>query len=137
CVPSGSSCLLPIAMPRRGCNVTYAVTQIRMPAGWTLAALLAVLAIGWVLSGSLGADEVGAIASPIGTIWLRGLQMTIVPLVAALLVTGIVRMVATAQAGAMARRTLLTILAILASGTVLAAFAMPALLEAFPIPGRE
>lgn len=108
-----------------------------MPAGWTFAALLAGLAIGWVLSGSLVADKVGAIASPIGTIWLRGLQMTIVPLVAALLVTGIVRMVATAQAGAMARRTLLTILAILASGTVLAAFAMPALLEAFPIPGRE
>ncbi|HLV06551.1 MAG TPA: cation:dicarboxylase symporter family transporter [Croceibacterium sp.] len=113
------------------------MTQIRMPAGWTFAALLAGLAIGWVLSGSLVADKVGAIASPIGTIWLRGLQMTIVPLVAALLVTGIVRMVATAQAGAMARRTLLTILAILASGTVLAAFAMPALLEAFPIPGRE
>src|SRR5690554_5947719 len=107
-----------------------------MPAGWTFAALLAGLAIGWVLSGSLVADKVGAIASPIGTIWLRGLQMTIVPLVAALLVTGIVRMVATAQAGAMARRTLLTILAILASTTVLAAIAMPALLEALPITAR-
>src|SRR5690606_19802420 len=107
-----------------------------MPAGWTFAALLAGLAIGWALSGSLVADTVGAIASPIGTIWLRGLQMTIVPLVAALLVTGIVRTVATARAGPMARRTLLTFLAVLAAGTVFAALAMPALLEAIPIPGH-
>ncbi len=108
-----------------------------MPAGWTFAALLAGLAVGWAFSSTAAADTVAAAASPVGTIWLRGLQMTIVPLVAALLVTGIVRMVATAQAGKMARRTLLTILAILAAGTVLAAVAMPALLETFPIPGRE
>lgn len=113
------------------------VTQIKMPAGWTFAALLAGLAVGWAFSSTATADTVAAVASPVGTIWLRGLQMTIVPLVAALLVTGIVRMVATAQAGKMARRTLLTILAILAAGTVLAAVAMPALLEIFPIPGRE
>ena len=113
------------------------VTQIKMPAGWTFAALLAGLAVGWAFSSTATADTVAAVASPVGTIWLRGLQMTIVPLVAALLVTGIVRMVATAQAGKMARRTLLTILAILAAGTVLAAVAMPALLETFPIPGRE
>ncbi len=108
-----------------------------MPAGWTFAALLAGLAIGWALSGTTAAETVGAVAAPVGTIWLRGLQMTIVPLVAALLVTGIVRMVATARAGAMARRTLLSILAILAAGTAFAAVAMPPLLEAFPIPGRE
>jgi len=63
------------------------------------------------------------------------LQMTIIPLVAALLVTGIARMVATARAGAMARRTLAWFLAVLAGGTLLAAFATPGLLEAFPIPG--
>src|SRR5690606_24989709 len=101
---------------------------IKMPAGWTFAALLAGLAIGWALSGTTAAETVGAVAAPVGTIWLRGLQMTIVPLVAALLVTGIVRMVATARAGAMARRTLLSILAILAAGTAFAAVAMPPLL---------
>jgi proton glutamate symport protein len=82
------------------------------------------------------ADDAAAIARPIGTIWLRGLQMTIVPLVAALLVTGIVRTVATARAGPMARRTLLTFVAVLAAGTAFAALAMPPLIEAFPIPGR-
>lgn len=114
-----------------------AVTRIRLPAGWTLAALLVGLALGWALSEGPVAGTAAAIARPVGTIWLRGLQMTIVPLVAALLVTGIVRMIATARAGAMARRTLFTIFAVLAAGTAFAAFAMPALLEAFPIPGRE
>src|SRR5690606_7855402 len=101
------------AASRLQCHVP--VTQIKMPAGLTFAALLAGLAAGWALSNTAAADTVAAVASPVGTIWLRGLQMTIVPLVAALLVTGIVRMVATAQAGKMARRTLLTILAILAA----------------------
>ncbi len=94
-------------------------------------------ALGWALSGGGAAEAGGRVAGPVGTLWLRALQMTIVPLVAALLVTGIARMVATARAGAMARRTLLTFLAVLAVGTVLAAFATPALLEAFPIPGQR
>jgi Na+/H+-dicarboxylate symporter len=112
------------------------VTQIRLPAGWTFAALLAGLALGWALSGSAGEATAAAVAGPVGTVWLRALQMTIVPLVAALLVTGIAQMIATARAGPVARRTLLTFFAVLAIGTVFAAFAAPALLEAFPIPGR-
>ncbi len=117
-------------------DTSDAVSQIRLPAGWTFVALIAGLALGWALSGGPAAETAAAIARPIGTIWLRGLQMTIVPLVAALLVTGIVRTVATARAGPMARRTLLTFLAVLAAGTVFAALATPALIELFPIPGR-
>ena len=112
------------------------MTPIKLPAGWTFAALLAGVALGWALSGGPAEATAAAIAAPVGTVWLRALQMTIVPLVAALLVTGIAQMVATARAGPVARRTLLSFFAILAAGTVLAAFAMPALLEAFPIPGR-
>jgi proton glutamate symport protein len=112
------------------------VTQIKLPAGWTFAALIAGLALGWALSGGPAEATAAAIAGPAGTVWLRALQMTIVPLVAALLVTGIAQMIATARAGPIARRTLLTFFAILAVGTVFAAFATPALLEAFPVPGR-
>lgn len=112
------------------------IAKIRLPAGWTFAALLAGLALGWALAGGGAADIAGAIVRPIGSVWLRGLQMTIVPLVAALLVTGIARMVATASAGPMARRTLLTFLVALAVGTLFAAFVMPALLNALPIPGQ-
>ncbi|HEU4650724.1 MAG TPA: cation:dicarboxylase symporter family transporter [Croceibacterium sp.] len=113
-----------------------AVVQIRLPAGWTFASLLGGLGLGWALSGVAAGETVAAIARPVGTIWLRGLQMTIVPLVAALLVTGIARMVTTARAGPMAQRTLLAFVAVLTVGTLFAAFATPVLLEAFPIPGR-
>jgi proton glutamate symport protein len=112
------------------------VTQIKLPAGWTFAALIAGLLLGWALSGGPAEATAVAIAGPVGTVWLRALQMTIVPLVAALLVTGIAQMMATARAGPVARRTLLMFFAVLLAGTIFAAFAMPALLEAFPIPGR-
>jgi Na+/H+-dicarboxylate symporter len=123
-------------MARAGCDVTPNVTPIKLPAGWTFAALIAGLALGWALSGSVAAEPAGAVAGPLGSVWLRGLQMTIVPLVAALLVTGVAQMMASARAGPVARRALLTMFAILAVGTVFAAFAMPALLAAFPIPGQ-
>jgi len=108
---------------------------LRMPAGRTFAALLAGLALGWALSESAASAPVLAVAGPVGTLWLRALQMTIIPLVAALLVTGIARMVATARAGAMARRTLTAFVCVLAGGTLFCALAMPVLIEAFPIPG--
>lgn len=112
------------------------MTQIKLPAGWTFAALIAGLLLGWALSGGSAEAPAAAIAGPVGTVWLRALQMTIVPLVAALLVTGIAQMMATARAGPVARRTLLMFFAVLFVGTIFAAFATPALLEAFPIPGR-
>ena len=107
---------------------------LNLPTGWTFAALAAGLALGWALAGGRAIAPLLALAEPVGTLWLRALQMTIIPLVAALLVTGIARMVATARAGPMARRTLGWFFAVLAAGTLLAALAMPALLAAFPIP---
>jgi Na+/H+-dicarboxylate symporter len=112
------------------------VTQIKLPAAWTFAALIAGLLLGWALAGGPAEASAAAIAGPVGTVWLRALQMTIVPLVAALLVGGVAQMVATARAGPVARRTLLTFFIVLFAGTVFAAFATPALLGAFPIPGR-
>src|SRR6478752_4262161 len=87
-----------------------------------------------LLGGTAMADPVLQVTETIGSLWLHALQMTIIPLVAALLVTGIARMVETASAGAMARRTLLTIVAVLACGTLAAAVLTPLLLQAFPIP---
>ena len=99
---------------------------LNLPTGWTFAALAAGLALGWLLAGGPAIEPLLAVAEPVGTLWLRALQMTIIPLVAALLVTGIARMVATARAGAMARRTLGWFIAVLACGTLLAAVATPA-----------
>ncbi len=107
---------------------------LKLPVGWTFAGLAAGLALGWLMGDSALAPPVLAVSEVAGSLWLKALQMTIIPLVAALLVTGIARMVDTARAGAMARRSLLSFAAILASGTVLAALATPLLLESFPIP---
>lgn len=106
-----------------------------LPAGQTFAALAAGLVLGWAIADTAAMEPVLAVAGPVGTIWLRALQMTIIPLVASLMVTGIVQMVATARAGAMARRTLMTFAVVLLAGTAFAAIATPALLDLFPIPG--
>ena len=107
---------------------------LNLPLGWTFGGLAAGLALGMLIGGSAAADPVLQVTETAGSLWLHALQMTIIPLVSALLVTGIGRMVETANAGALARRTLLTIVAVLACGTLLAAVATPLLLEAFPIP---
>ena len=107
---------------------------LKLPVGWTFGGLVAGLVLGLLISGGAVTESVLEFTDTIGSLWLRALQMTIIPLVAALLVTGIARMVETARAGVMARRTLGLIFVVLASGTLLAAFAMPLLLEVFPIP---
>ena len=110
------------------------IPDIRVPVKWTLGGLGAGLALGILLEGSVLAKVLLPVADVIGTLWLRGLQMTIVPLVAALLVIGIVQTVAAAKAGRVAVTSLALFATILTTGTVFTAFAMPALLDAFPIP---
>lgn len=115
-------------------DTDLAPPALRLPAGLTFAGLVGGILLGLLLAGTSSEAVVLAIAEPIGSLWLRALQMTIIPLVAALLVVGIGKTVATARAGVMARTTLVGIFAILAAGTVLAAFAMPALLSVWTVP---
>ena len=61
------------------------IPDVRVPVAWTLGGLTAGLALGIVLEGRAAAEWVLPIADLVGTLWLRALQMTIVPLVAALL----------------------------------------------------
>lgn len=89
------------------------LVSIRLPVAWTFAGLLAGLVLGTLLADTQVLAPVLALAEPIGTLWLRGLQMTIIPLVAALLVTGIAKIVAAARAGATARRMLLLVFVII------------------------
>ena len=112
----------------------FELIPIRLPVAWTFAGLLAGLLLGVLLSGTAAIDGIVAWTRPVGMLWLRALQMTIIPLVAALLVLGIVQLASAARAGAAARRMLLLVFALLiASGIVTAAF-LPWLLEVFPVP---
>lgn len=70
----------------------------------------------------------------VGTLWLRALQMTIIPLVAALLVLGIAQMAEAARAGAAARKFLPLVFGVLITGGLFTAVFMPLLLEFAPIP---
>ena len=108
--------------------------EIRVPAGPTFLGLALGLAAGWGLRETPAGATVLAVAGPVGKLWLQALTMTILPLVAALLFTGVVETVAAARAGAMARRTLGLIVGILAASAVLGAVLTPLLLKAFPVP---
>lgn len=73
-------------------------------------------------------------ADIIGTLWLNSMRMTVVPLVVALLITGIVQTAQAARAGRLAGRAVITMLVILFCSSVLAAVVLPALLTIFPMP---
>lgn len=70
----------------------------------------------------------------IGTLWLNGLRMTVVPLVVGLLVTGVVQSATAARAGPMASRTIIWIVILMTLSAVAGAILTPALLSAFPMP---
>ncbi|HUQ13999.1 MAG TPA: cation:dicarboxylase symporter family transporter [Novosphingobium sp.] len=111
-------------------------SEIRLPVGWTFAALAGGLALGLAVAAAARSALAPAltVAETVGGLWLDGLRMTIVPLVAALLFSGIARTVAAAQAGRLARRALVLFFAILFAGAIMAALVTPALLALVPIP---
>ena len=110
------------------------LVSIRLPVWWTFGGLIAGLTLGLMLANSSLIDPLLALARPVGTLWLRALQMTIIPLVAALLVLGISQMAQAAKAGKVARTMLALMLGMLVFSGLVSALFMPALLAAFPIP---
>ncbi len=83
-------------------------------------------AIGW-------ADALLPVSSPIGHVWLNALKMTIIPLVMALLVTGVAATAEAASAGRIAARSIVTFVAFLWCFSALAALVVPALLDLWPL----
>ena len=70
--------------------------EIRVPAALTFAALVLGFIAGTLLRGSSVEASVLAVAQPAGTLWLRALQLTILPLVIGLVYTGISQTLAAA-----------------------------------------
>ena len=108
--------------------------EIRVATVLTLGGLVLGLVLGLALAGTTAAGPAQTLLELVGRLWLRALQMTILPLVAALLFTGIVQTVAAAQAGAMARRTLGLFALVLAAGALFTALVLPELLAVSPVP---
>ncbi|WNL46873.1 dicarboxylate/amino acid:cation symporter [Dyella sp. BiH032] len=78
------------------------------------------------------AVRVADIAQPLGRLWLNALQMTVVPLVLALIVVGVNTASDAAASGRVARRAIGVFVVILVAGALLAAFAAPAIFALFP-----
>lgn len=76
-----------------------------------------------------------AIAKPVGKLWLSALQMTIVPLVVALLIVGVNTATDAASSGRVARRAILWILGLLLVAATYAALVAPLLLTF--VPGND
>ena len=99
-----------------------------------LIGLAAGLASGFALaSAGVHPDSiVVTTADTIGGLWIAALRMTILPLVFALVVTGVASRVETSSAGGVTRLSLLTFLSILVVGSALVAIVAPVLLSLWP-----
>ncbi len=108
---------------------------LRTPALLILAALVA----GVVLGIALGARSAGAqeAAQAVGTLWLNALRMTIVPLIVALLVTGVAAAADAAATGRLAGGAVALMIGLLWLSAALAAVVTPLLLGWFPIPAAS
>ncbi|OAN64807.1 dicarboxylate/amino acid:cation symporter [Sphingomonas sp. TDK1] len=101
-----------------------------------LLSLLAGLAVGAALaafSPQWGLTIAGW-AQPVGQAWLNGLQMTIVPLVVALLITGVTATAEAAAAGRLAGRAIALYVVLLFCSALLAALLTPLFLKIAPLP---
>jgi len=112
------------------------VTAGSKRATWlVLGALLGGLLLG-VLSNRAGAirEPLITVASTVGGLWLDGLKMTVIPLIIALLITGVVSGADQAKAGRIAARSVIWFVVVLTISAAVGTLLMPALLQAFPLP---
>ncbi len=100
----------------------------RVLLGLASGALIGLLLAAWDPSR---AAQVAAVVQPIGTLWLNGLQMTVVPLVLALVVVGVNTATDAAASGRIARRAIVVFIALLTGGALFTALAAPAAFALF------
>src|SRR6185436_11608845 len=105
--------------------------------------ILLALALGLVLGIVCAAwapawvDRTISVAEPVGGMWLNALRMTIVPLVVALLITGIAASAEAARASRLATRALIVFVVLLWVSSIAAALLMPLFLDLFPLPAAS
>lgn len=114
-----------------------AATSIRGVRGWWI---LAALFIG-LAAGAAGArlgdglrEPALRTASMVGGLWLNALQMTVIPLIVALLVTGIAQGAEALRAGRIAARSVTWFVIVCTASAIFGMLAMPLLLGILPLP---
>ncbi|MCX7512832.1 dicarboxylate/amino acid:cation symporter [Frateuria hangzhouensis] len=99
-----------------------------------LTGLAAGAAIGLLLAAwdPVVAGQVASVVQPFGKLWLNALQMTVVPLVLALVVVGVNTATDAAASGRIARRAIVVFILLLLLGALFTALVAPPLFDLFP-----
>jgi proton glutamate symport protein len=92
----------------------------------------ALIGLGLALWNEGIAAQAAALAQPIGKLWLSALQMTVVPLVAAMIVVGINTARTAASTGRTARTAIIVFVVLLSLASALTAVLAPAFLSLMP-----
>jgi Na+/H+-dicarboxylate symporter len=103
---------------------------------WVLLALVAGLGLG-ALTAMLGdglREPALKVSNMVGGLWLDALKMTVIPLIVALLVTGVARGAEAARAGRIAGRSVLWIVIICTASAIFGTLMIQLLTSAFPLP---
>ena len=97
--------------------------------------LIAGIVVGMIIAAidAPSVHSAAAMIRPIGELWLSTLQMTVLPLIISLLITGIASTSDSASNGRLAARTLLLFLVFLLGAAVTSALVTPALLAFWPV----
>ena len=114
-----------------------AAKAIRGPrAWWVLLGLVAGLIAGTLvaMSGDGWREPLIKAASSVGELWLNALKMTVIPLIVALLVSGVARTAEAARGGRIAAISVAFFLGIFLLSAALGAFLTPVLTAIFPLP---
>lgn len=114
-----------------------AAKAIRGPRAWWVLLALVLGLIGGTLAAKGGdglREPLIQVTSIVGTLWLNALKMTVIPLIVALLVTGIARTAEAARGGRIAAVSVAFFLGIFLCSAILGAFFTPVLTGLFPLP---
>ena len=116
------------------------IKALLSPPARILIALVAGLLLGILAASSGAADWTNGaltVGETVGGLWLQALQMTIVPLLVSLLITGISTNADAARAGGITARAVAMFAICLVSSATLAAIMIPSLLSAFPLAAES
>ena len=103
---------------------------------WVLLALIAGLGLGAVAAmlGDGLREPALKVSNMVGGLWLDALKMTVIPLIVALLVTGVAKGAEAARAGRIAGRSVLWIVIICTASAIFGTLMIQLLTSAFPLP---
>ena len=103
---------------------------------WVLIALIAGLlaGAGAAMLGDGLREPALQVSNMVGGLWLDALKMTVIPLIVALLVTGVAKGAEAARAGRIAGRSVLWIVIICTASAIFGTLMIQVLISAFPLP---